>query len=630
VLNNTIADDDSIAVIEKNLHHIKNNQIYENDSILNLARKTLDLSKKMNYNEGMYMSYYYMAQIFRFRNFNDSAIYYYKKGLELPIDKEEHLANYHMQLSNIQRITGNYSAALENALILKDIVESNENSVQVYEMLNLLALSYQTLKEYDQAFEYYTKSAALALADSNEAYAGIVYANIGKLLFDQNRLDESLQYFEQGTRIEEKYNMHSSLGNSYNIIARILLRKDLPDSARYYLFKAAELNKKAGNKIGLTHTLMAVSEYYFLIKDYDNALAHLDRTIQYALEINLKNILSEAYQLKAKIYEQQENYKQAFKHFELFFNTYNSIYDFEELNKVKSLQQKLYQQERASELFEVRLQKQKTINVLLILVVGLILIVGIIISVYLFQFKKLNKDLVKSKVKAEESDQLKSKFLQTISHEIRTPLNGIVGFSEIIRSRKLSDKELVQIDQMINKNSDDLISTIENLVDIAHITTNQYNVNKSHFAIMPVMEQIMDKAKENPAYIAKSNLRLTSKYDHDIELYSDKDVISKIILHLVRNAVNYTEQGEISLGFQKDKSEVIFYVKDTGVGIPQEKLDVIFNPFSQGDENISIKVGGTGLGLTIVNELIQILDGRIWVGSEPGKGSIFYIALPLG
>jgi signal transduction histidine kinase len=627
--DDSLHDQLDIQKIKNNLEFIENNLIAENDSIINLTKKTLQFSKKINYQEGIVACYYYLGKIWQLSNESDSAIYYFQEGLKTPVTNPEYLENYYIELSNLQRITGNYGAALEYALKLKEIVDQQDNPQNSYLVYNLLALCYQTLMEYNLAQKNFELSAKLAMEANKEAYAGVVYSNIGKLLYDQDKLDEALIYFEKGILLGKKHKLNSSLGNSYTIIAQIFMKKDMLDSARHYLFSASDLNRKSNNKIGLTYTLMGVSNYYFLSKDYKNALAHLELTIQYATSYSLKSILSNAYKLKAKIYAEQKNYKKAFENFELFFTTHSEIYNFIEINKVKSLQQQLVEKERESDLFELKLEKQETINQLILIIGSLLLMVGIIILIYLLQIKKLNRELVLSKTKAEESDRLKSQFLKTISHEIRTPLNGIVGFSEMIRSKELDEKELGQINSMINKNTHDLISTIENLVDIAHLTTNQYNVTQSTINVIQLLQNVLNVAKEYPVYSSKSNIKISLETNENIQLYTDKNIISKILLHLVKNAILYTEKGSITLGYNIDKSSVIFYVKDTGIGIPQEKIDAIFSPFTQGDEDISIKVGGTGLGLTIVNGLIKIIDGKIWVGSEINKGSTFYISLPL-
>ena len=199
----------------------------------------------------------------------------------------------------------------------------------------------------------------------------------------------------------------------------------------------------------------------------------------------------------------------------------------------------------------------------------------------------------------------------------------------MITSKSLSDSEMVQINDLILKNSEDLISTIENLVDIAHLSTNQYDVRKTKFELSEVLESIFKKTEDNVIYKHKKDVKLELKKNDLIEIYSDKTIITKILQQLVKNAILFTQKGFITLGYNIDKSNVIIFVKDTGIGISQEKIDIIFSPFRNAEENINIKVGGTGLGLTIVNEFMQIIGGKIWVGSELKKGTTFYVSLPV-
>ena len=196
-------------------------------------------------------------------------------------------------------------------------------------------------------------------------------------------------------------------------------------------------------------------------------------------------------------------------------------------------------------------------------------------------------------------------------------------------TENIDRQELEQINEMVLKNSDDLISTIENLVDIAHLSTNQFNVNKSDFELKELLQHILKQAQEKIIIKNKQDVDIQFNLNGEIKLYSDKAIISKIILHLIKNAILFTEKGLIQLGYKQEDNNVVVYVKDTGCGINQEKIDMIFSPFQQCNENLNIKVGGTGLGLSIVNELIKLLDGKIWVDSEENKGSTFYISLPL-
>lgn len=634
-INDTINISRKKNLIENNLNTIKNNLVYETDSFLNLAKNTLKLSKEINYRKGVCAAYSYIGDIYKIRNLNDSAIYYYKTGVQFADDNCNQLVSYYWNLANLYRITGNYSEALETSLRAKEIVESGKTEKYSYQIYNLLALSYQSLMEYDLAQRYFEKTADLALEKGDTAFSGVVYSNIGKLLYDQERFNESLIFFYKGIKIEKQFELWGSLGNSYTIIANIFLKTELLDSAIHYLNESTELHKRTNNKIGLTYTLVGVSKYYFKINDFKNALFYLDLTISYADSFNLKSILSESHQLKAEIFAQQKKYEQAYKEFELFFNIYSEVYDVKKINKAKALEQQLIQQAKESEMFELELKKQKTINLLLFVIIGLIIIVGGIITYYLIRVKQFNRQLKISKEKAEESDKLKSKFLQTISHEIRTPLNGLIGFSEmLLLNKNISQEELKQVNHMVLKNSEDLTSTIDNLVDIAHLTTDQYNVKRSQFDLSCLLDEVFTKAKKSVIVNNKAHIEFKIKPERKIEVFSDKSIISKILLHLVKNAFLFTNQGSIELGYNilnktAKKPIVVVYVKDTGIGIPKDKIDVIFSAFRHGDDNLSIKVGGTGLGLSIVNKFVELINGKIWVESEINTGSTFYISFPV-
>ncbi|MCD4834015.1 MAG: tetratricopeptide repeat protein [Bacteroidales bacterium] len=634
-INNNNSGNDStniankLGLIDNNIQIISKNYHIKSDSILKLAKHTLELSIENNYQNGINQSYFYIARMFDIQNIKDSAIYYYESGLEEEFTDINMKADFLRYLTGAYRFIGNYSASLKNCLLLKDFVESGKTTKYSYQIYNLLALSYKALMEYDLAFQNFEKSAQLALENDNEAFAGVVYANIGNLFYEQNRLKEALEYFAKGIILEEKHGLYGNAGNSYTVIANIYLKLEKSDSSFLYLQKADNYNTKYNNDVGLAYTHFTFGKYYFQKGDYETSIDYLKRTIDYASKNHLNVLLSDSYKLMSEINAIQGNFKDAYKNFDNFYKIYIDIYDVEKINKAKAIEQRLIQQKKENELFELELKKQKTINTLLIIIVSLSLVVGIVILIYLFQFKKLNKEHIKSKERAEESDKLKSKFLQTISHEIRTPLNGILGFSEMILSKSLSDKELSEVNDLIIQNSDNLISTIENLVDIAHLSTNQYNIKKSKFELTPLLESIIFQAKKNVVLKNKADLDIQLKKNGEIELFTDKTIILKIILHLVKNAILYTEKGSITIGYKEEKSNIILYVKDTGIGIPKEKIDIIFSPFRQADEDINIKVGGTGLGLSIVNKFVQLLDGNIWVGSKLNEGSTFFLSLPL-
>jgi len=618
-----------IYTIEKNIKYLKFKADIKNDSIKRFINNTLQLSLKNHYEKGINNCYYYLGMYFYYKNANDSAIFYLKKGLQNDIYDQDLYAQYNWHLANILRITGEYSEALERSLTLKRFIESGKTKKYNYQVYNLLALSHQTLMDYDLAKENFEKSAQLAIDNKNEAFAGVIYANLGKLLYDQNRLEDALIYSKKGSTIEKKYKIYESLANSYTVIANIFLKENQLDSAKKYLFIASNLNKSNNNNVGLTYTLLGISNFHYLTGNNTIALNNLKLTIENASDFNLNHVLSEAYNLQARILEKQGKYKEAYEAFSKFYAIYSQLYDVQEINKAKALEQKLIQQKKENQLFELELEKQKTISTLLLVVVILSAIIGIIAVAFSIYTKRSNKKLKKSKLKAEESDKLKSQFLQTISHEIRTPLNGIIGFSDMILSKDLNDTELKDINKLIHKNSYDLTSTIENLVDIAHLTTNQYNIKKSNFELDSLLNSIFDAIKHNVLLKNKPELQLIFDNPGNINIYSDKTILRKILLHLIKNAISYTNKGSVHLGCKLINSELKITIKDTGIGISKKKIDVIFSPFRQADEPINMKVGGTGLGLSIVSKFVELLHGNIYVESELNKGSTFYLTVPI-
>ncbi|MEE4196248.1 MAG: tetratricopeptide repeat-containing sensor histidine kinase [Bacteroidales bacterium] len=618
---------DDIHRIEQKLDLIRDNLGAETDSFIHLTRKVLRTSQKINYTNGINRSYLYLAKIYRARNVYDSAIFYYEQGLANPFNNYDLKAHFYRDLSNTYRIMGEYSLAMEHSLNLKELAENEKTTHNTHYIYNLLALSYQTLMEYDLAKKYYNYSIQLALQNNNEAYAGIVLANMGKLYFEQDKLDSALYYFERGVKIEEKYELFANAGNSYNTIANIYLKKELTDSAYFYLLKAVKYNNQSNNRIGLVHTLMGVSNYYFQMEKYENALEHIEKTISYAKEIKLNNVLSDALYLKSRINANQGRYQEAYQSYNDYFELYKDIYDVKKINQVKTLEYQLIQQKKEKEMVELELKKQQTINRLFFIIGGLLIIIIIIAFLFIIHYKKSNIALINAKKRAEESDQLKSQFLKTISHEIRTPLNGIVGFSEILTSEEINQTERKEIDQVIQKNSNELISTIDNLVDLAHLTTHQYKVNYKDIELSSFLTNLVSKIK-NDYFLQEKDIKIRLVNPSETILKSDKYVLQKIISELLKNAILYTVKGEINIGFKKNQSELILFVKDTGPGIPKDILDKIFTPFRRGKDYSNGKIGGSGIGLALAYNFSKVIDATLTVDSKTGQGSNFEIIIP--
>lgn len=246
--------------------------------------------------------------------------------------------------------------------------------------------------------------------------------------------------------------------------------------------------------------------------------------------------------------------------------------------------------------------------------------------------KKYEHQLQEAKLKAEESDRLKTAFLTNISHEIRTPLNSIIGFSELIYESE-SKQERKEFFEIIKYSSDKLLEIINDLLDISKLETNLLRIEKEYFYINDFLEKTFEIYKNDKLLNSKHLVALKvdiPNYIKDQVVYSDRSRIQQIINNLINNAIKYTTEGFIEFGAEismiNESKVYVFYVRDTGKGIPEKMLNIIFERFRQVEENDYRS--GTGLGLSICKGIVELLGGQIWVESTLGKGSTFYFSIP--
>ncbi len=243
--------------------------------------------------------------------------------------------------------------------------------------------------------------------------------------------------------------------------------------------------------------------------------------------------------------------------------------------------------------------------------------------------KKIEQELIRAKEHAEASDRLKSEFLNNISHEIRTPLNGILGFASLATDQNISPANREMYSNLLNKSSDRLIKTIIDIIDLSMIISGSQTIQKEHFDVISLLNQVTAEfAKE---FERKKLLFVSDNQTgySSLEVYTDSTLLHKVLSQLVDNAVKFTDNGEIRLACRIEHQEIIFELKDTGVGIAENIRKQVFGFFMQEDSSNTRRFEGSGNGLSIANGFVQLLGGKIWFDSEAGKGSAFYISLPV-
>jgi len=242
--------------------------------------------------------------------------------------------------------------------------------------------------------------------------------------------------------------------------------------------------------------------------------------------------------------------------------------------------------------------------------------------------KKMVTELIAAKEKAEESDRLKSAFLQNMSHEIRTPLNGILGFADLLLNNSPDANETKTYAGYIVASGNRLLSLINNILDISRIETGSISINKNPFSVNKLMKEVFHLFE---AEAKKKNISFQTHLffkDEESVLLSDENKINQVLVNLIGNAFKFTRNGSINFGYKISGNDLLFWVADTGRGIAPEHQERIFERFYQADMSISRDFEGAGLGLPISKGLIELLGGKIWLESKVGKGTTVYFTIP--
>jgi len=244
--------------------------------------------------------------------------------------------------------------------------------------------------------------------------------------------------------------------------------------------------------------------------------------------------------------------------------------------------------------------------------------------------ENLISDLKVAKEQAEESDRLKSAFLANMSHEIRTPMNSIMGFIDLLQSDdNLSDENKGNFLDIVKQSSERLLDTINDIIEVSRIESGHLKINPTNVYLPDLINYLYSVFNPEAEKKGLQFSAYTSSSLQNIYIETDKNKLESILINYIKNAIKFTKKGSIELGASSKNNEITFYVKDTGVGIPESKLHLIFERFGQIDDSLNRSHEGSGLGLSIVKAYAELLGGSVSIDSEQGLGSTFFFHLPM-
>ncbi|MBK8416366.1 MAG: response regulator [Bacteroidetes bacterium] len=487
-------------------------------------------------------------------------------------------------ISDICFRIGNYQEALEAQLKALNFARHSENISLKGSIYNRLGEIYKTLTDYNKAIENHELALRIFDESGNESMVSITNYYIGNCYNWADDLDKSYEYLDRSLTQADSLSNPELQVKPTGSLAILFTKLKEYDKSLDYFFKAIDYVNITGNVILKADLLKSLGNLYIETGEYTKAISILTESLQIAETLKVKYPKNLIHRFLADAYEKAGDYRNALLHYKNFNSLSGELMNEEVVLKTKGIQ--------------LRYDLEETL---------------------------------KEKELAEKTVLLKDQFIANISHEIRTPLNGVLGMANLLADTNPTPEQLEYINT-IKLSANNLIVIINDILDYSKIHSGEIRFESSEFRIKELLTGMVQVLKVK-AEEKKIKLNLTIDDNLPELLIGDAVRLNQILLNLLNNSVKFTDKGSVSLDMQLVEShdltiKILFKVTDTGIGISSDKIHSIFDSFTQANYDKNRVFGGTGLGLTIVKQLVQLQGGSISVNSTLGSGSVFKVELP--
>ena len=550
--------------------------------------------------------------------------------------------SYYIELSNFNVKVNNYKSSLDFAQKAIDFAVNKKDNKQEARSYAVLASLYFDLKKYDDAIESYTKSLSfynLIAPSSEQAYS---YYKLGLCYMEKGEFLKAETYFNNAQKIYSDIKIPDAIellnlqkGIVYSVKGKYKLATTIfdqiiakPDYLDVFKTKAEALFQLGTIELKNSRKNLALN---YLNRAYE--LNDKDKNIEQKSKILLS--LSVVHEKLLDIYKSHKYLKEhlsmkdsiaAINIKKIGTEDYANFKETERMKTIEQMDKEYKEQQKAN----------KVAKLISTLAIALIIILSLL-SISLYKnnnikkksnllLKEKNTELQLAKDKAEKASKARAEFLSTVSHELRTPLNAINGITHLLLEENPKESQMNYLTSL-KFSGNYLLTFINEILEINRIESSAIETENLNFNLKLLLANIQNSLKELASI---NNNAFSVEIDENIPdfLIGDPTKLSQIFLNLINNALKFTKNGEVkvilnSTETNEEFTAIHFEVIDTGIGIPEEKIESVFDSFSQGSIEINRKYGGTGLGLTIVKKLVHLLGGKIKVESKVGKGSSF-------
>jgi signal transduction histidine kinase len=575
-------------------------------------------------------------------------------------------------------LLGNYDDAVEYIHKNIAIYEKENDQENLADSYHHLSIVFAATSQEELALEYIQKAISIC---KNHHYDSILARskNLAAMIYIdfKNDYDSAEIYFNDALKIYTKLSDTLKIGSTESNLAIIYFHNKQYDRAlKAYKNSLKTCIKYKSNSCVCT-LLNNMGNVYSELKQYGLARSYYQQSLDTSMSYQLKSAESRAYYELAVIDSLQGNYLSAIDNFQKHYNLQNDLLSTEKEKKIAELQI-IYELDKEKQ-ENALLKKNERLQTLIVRLLGGAILLILIVLLFLWHLlqtkqksnislnkkneeiikqkdeinlqkekvqsqtkelyeykgqleklvKKRTEELLVAKEHAEESDRLKTAFLNNISHEYRTPMNGILGFSNLLIDTDTSNEERAEYTKLIRRSCDKLLNLVVDTVEISKIHSKQEEIIKSPVNIQDIISIVLSNHTDemtNKGLHVKLELDCTQE---QFVILTDKSKLTRIFGHLIDNAVKFTHQGFISLYCEVVDGFLQFQIEDSGIGLSKELIAKVFEPFRQEEPNSVRNYGGSGIGLTLVKSYIELLNGEIWIESELAKGTSVFFTLPM-
>lgn len=665
------------------------------DSAVKYAGKALEISNMINDYTGKSKAYRMMGLAYSGKSEYDKALKYLFLSLNEAKKTEDlqYIGVIYTSIGINYRKKSEYDEALKYYLKSLEIFNLEDDSGRISSTLTNLGIIYKVLEDYDKAIEYYTESMIINRKTGNRKGMSYTLANIGLIYKEKKEFKKSIAFLNEALAIFKEFNFNNEIGHVYSSLGEIYLMQKKYQEAFNSVQTANKIYSETGNKAGRAETFLILGNIYLNQGKYSAAESALTLGMEISKEVGYKEYEIDSYLYFSKLDSARNNYKSAFNYYKKYTLLKDSVFSKEKNNIVSEIQAKynISENERENiilkkdkQIYEIKMRRQKLLNFAAVSVLILLLAVVFLI---IFSSKKLRnankrlkikneeisfknislteykeqigsqykeirkqnekleiykneletlveertKELKETLIIAQESDRLKTQFLENLSHEIRTPMNAISGFSSFMVKDKLSFKP--EYIYGIQKGMDELMNTIDSLVVFSKFQLEQYKINPHRIKLKEYFTDLKRMCLERKEFLKKGNINIEFEIDYDNfpDIFIiDEFVLKSITKELIENAFKFTDKGFITVNAgMLDDGKLCLKIKDTGAGIKEDVIPHVYEFMRKFDKG-NVLYRGMGVGLALVKKAVELLSAEIKIDSVYEEGVELTIIIPEG